>query len=162
MPSSSECVFDSPAVALLCQLEDAACAVGSELSATLLAGEKLRIAPAAILTAERTHAIQEYRGALRLLLFVNDPGVVVRRDAFAAYLASYRGSSIVPALRLTPSAAVVAGTCYSCAEPTTAAVWCPACQLAARLARGVALPTDWIPSLVPSIAMANSKVLHGL
>ncbi len=157
---TSETIFDSPAVALLCELEDAARETGAELTAAVLSDGKLRIAPAAVLTPARVLALKEHRDALRLLVLVNDPAVVARRDVFARYLETYTGGAIVPALRFVRSGPVQPGRCYSCAEKTAALVWCPACQMAARLARGCAVPSAWTPSMMPSSA-ANPKVSNG-
>ena len=60
--------FASPAVALLCELEDAAVAIGTPLAVTFTDEARMRIEPRAVLTPPRVARIREHRDALAILV----------------------------------------------------------------------------------------------
>ncbi len=138
-------LFASEAVPLLLELEDAALAASRELTVDVTAAGRLRIAPAAVLTPERTTRIQSCRDALRLLVQVASPAVLARTDAFRQQL-QRPAASVYPALRFSSATSASEVGCVSCgALVSRAAAWCAECQIAARLARDGDLPADWMP-----------------
>ena len=142
----AQSVFDSPALPLLLELEDAALQAGVELSVSITATGRLHVAPKSLLTPERTERIRACRDALRLLMQIASPDVQARTAAFREQLQAYRGPSVHPALRFRARALSPSSGCVSCGEPTDAPTWCARCQTAARLARDGDIPADWVPA----------------
>lgn len=136
-------VFDSPALPLLLELENAALVNGAELVITITYTGRLRVAPRSLLTPERRERIRAHRDALCLLVQIAGAGVQARAQVFRRQLHAHNGPAAYPALRFTPP--VQPGGCVSCGEPAEAAVWCWQCQIAARLARDGDVPADWVP-----------------
>lgn len=137
-------VFDSPAVALLLELEDAAEQLGTEaLTIAVTSAGRLRIAPSGILTPDRRAVVQIYRDALRVLVQICDEGVQARRQVFTEQLRAHQDPGSVPALRFRPT---MEGEhiCVSCGNQTDG-TWCWRCQCAARLALTGSVPADWMP-----------------
>lgn len=145
-------VFDSPALPLLCELEEAATAIGVCLEATVTADGRLRVGPREILTPSRVSRIQQSRDALRVLIWIADSGMLARRDVFRLQLASYTGRSVVPALQYVAGVRPEPGVCISCGGRMTAPTWCGRCQLAARLALYESVPDDWTPAVSSAVA----------
>lgn len=136
-------VFESPAVALLCELEDAAHKAGSSLTATAMPNGKVHLAPKAILTPERIARVREHRDALHLLICICDDEVQARRVGFARQIAVAGAFTVLPALRFVPGGPAVDDACVSCGNSTDTPSWCWRCQLAARLATHGNVPVDW-------------------
>ena len=143
--SSEESIFDSPAVALLCELEEAALDAGTVLTATLTPAGRVRLAPESIFTPDRIARVHEHRAALSLLVRICDDGVNARRLAFAAQIAAVGTRPVLPALRLVVPLPGVDGACVSCGDTTDAPSWCARCQLAARLEIHGTIPVSWVP-----------------
>jgi hypothetical protein len=138
-------VFDSPALDLLCELEDAANESGVVLTATVREGDRIHLAPKSILTPDRIARVQTHRDALRLLIQICDDGVQARRSAFARQVAAAGTATVLPALRFVSRVTQAEGVCVSCGDATDAPSWCWRCQLAARLAAHGTVPVDWVP-----------------
>lgn len=131
---SSAAVFDSPAVPLVLELEDAAMQAGASLSVTVAPSGKLLVAPPAILTPERIEAIRKHRDALRVLVLICDEGVIARRAAFA------------DGRRIDGRAADGDSGCSACGDMCGTVARCWRCQLAARLSAGSEITCDWTPA----------------
>lgn len=144
--SNSVSVFDSPAVALLCELETAARDAGVPLTIAVTSEGRLQIAPRSVLTEDRAALVRTHRDALRLLVWCCDSGVQARRAMFTRTVEASADSAGVPALRYRRGVEARAGQCVSCGDATAAPAWCWRCQLAARLAVCGDAPCDWIPA----------------
>ena len=128
----SDDVFESPAVAILLQLE----ADGFEVG---IAGDRLRVKPISQLTSDRRKDLEQYRCELLLLLRVSDTGVQDRRRVFAGLRGTPLGQwTFRPGVALRP------GACYRCGDrlavPRPGRCW--RCGLAARLACHAPIPLD--------------------
>lgn len=115
-------VLESPAVELLCRLEDQ----GFDLA---VHKGRLRVTPGDRLNVAQEAEIRQYRDDLVLLVRVCDPGVQTRLAAFKA-----QSPSTAPVL--LSGVRYVAGVCYSCAERLEPGRHgrCWRCGLALRLA----------------------------
>ena len=129
-------VLDSPAVAVLCGLEDAG------LGLAVVDG-RLRVWPVQRLTAEHEHLIRQHRNELVALVQICDEAVQERLVAYKQQLAKNPKGSTPDFIfqRGTPYAKAV---CFSCRaklpEPRYGRCW--RCSLAWRLAMGVPIPTE--------------------
>jgi hypothetical protein len=137
-------VLCSPALALLLELEDAALAIGAELSITITDTGRLHVAPKCLLTPERSDRIRALRDALRLLVQVASPCVQARAESFRRQLRKHDRLSAYPVLRFRVP--VTPGGCVSCGEPWAGSAFCGACQIATRLARDGDLSVEWVPA----------------
>src|SRR5207237_1174686 len=103
-------VFDSPALPLLVELEQA----GFQLR---VAPEgRLQIEPGSKLTADQRRLLVEHKAAVTLLLRCCDAGVVERRDAFRRQL-EVAAPPTIPAFLFRP-VPYVPGRCFSCGDET--------------------------------------------
>ena len=129
-------VLDSPAVAVLCDLEHAG------LGLAVVDG-RLRVSPVERLTAEREALIRQHRDALVTLVRICDTGVQERLAAFKQQL---RGApdGTMPDFVFRRGIPYTKALCFSCgaelAEPRYGRCWC--CSLAWRLAVGVPIPAE--------------------
>ena len=149
---SSSRALDSPALELLCELEDAALSIGRSLEATVTAAGRLQLGPREILTPERVTRISTHRDALRVLVLVCDTVVQNRLASFRQQLRDYRGAAVQPALRLSTVNGY--GGCVACGDATDAPTWCWRCQLAGRLATHGDVPAGWVPVSGRAVAAA--------
>jgi hypothetical protein len=147
-------VFASPAVSLLCELEEAALELGASLEASITPESRLRLGPRQVLTPDRTARVRSNRDALRVLVLCVDEGVMARRAVFEAILVRHHDPSILPALRYRTGRDGTDGRCVSCGEDQPKPILCWRCQLAARVARRLPVPSDWpIPqTATPKVA----------
>ena len=130
-------VFDSPAVAILCDLERDGFRV--ELTA-----DGVVIAPRSRLTSDRMTAIAGCKDALKALISIaTDAGVQDRRDAFRLQLDAVP-APCVPAFLFKPGLPYVAGRCFACADalPELRFSRCWRCAIAWRLACRLPVPVD--------------------
>ena len=129
-------VLDSPAVAVLCGLEDA----GLYLA---VVNGRLRVWPAERLTATHEHLIRQYRSELVALVRICDDGIQERLVVYKQQLAKVPKGSTPDFVfqRGTPYAKAV---CFSCGavlpEPHYGRCW--RCSLAWRLAVRVPIPAE--------------------
>lgn len=135
-------VFNSPALPLLLELEDAAIEAGTELTIRVSDDGRLSVSPRAVLSEDRSSRIREHRHALRLLVQIADEGVQARASAFRQQIHERSADVVFPFLRFR---ATDGNACVSCGEPAVVAM-CTKCQIATRLARDGDLPVDWIPA----------------
>ena len=129
-------VLNSPAVAVLCDLEHA----GLDLA---VVDGRLRVWPAERLTAEHEQLIQQHRNALVTLVRICDEGVEERLAVFKQQCANTPADSI-PSFLFRPDVPYVKGSCFSCGDPITELRFgrCSRCALAWRLATGVGIPAE--------------------
>ncbi len=129
-------VLNSPAVAVLCDLEHA----GLDLA---VVDGRLRVWPVERLTAEHERLIQQHRHALVTLVRICDDGVQERMAAFKQQLANTAADSI-PSFLFRPDVPYVKGLCFSCGTelPEPRFGRCARCALAWRLAAGVDIPGE--------------------
>ncbi len=123
-------VFDSPAVAILCDLER------DGFRVELTADGVLVIAPRSRLTSDRMTAIAGCKDALKALVSIaTDAGVHERRDAFQLQLDAAPALT-GPAFLFKMGIAYVPGMCFSCGDglPELRFGRCCRCSLAWRLA----------------------------
>ena len=108
-------IFDSPAVALLCELET----VGAVIELT--SADKLRVGPPDLLTPQQMTAIRQHGPALKMLVRVCDDGVQDRRQAFERAIAT----GVTPdRLLLRSGVPYVAGDGSRAESTRTWARWC--------------------------------------
>jgi len=125
-------VLNSPAVALLCQLE-------ADGFALAIDRDRLLVKPLDRLPPELRTQLAAYRHELVTLVRICDDDVIERRNAFARQLGA--GVSI-GALGLRPGLPYNSGCCFSCGDGLPRPVFgrCWKCALAWRLAAGIAIP----------------------
>jgi hypothetical protein len=130
-------VFRSPAVEILCALEQD----GFRVEVT--ADGVLVIAPRSQLTPERMAAIAECKDAIRQLVRVCDPAVQARRSVFERQLAQTPAPR-VPTFLFRPGISYQAGLCFSCGTrlPGLQFSRCWRCALAWRLACRLPVPAE--------------------
>ena len=129
-------VLNSPAVAVLCGLEDAG------LDLVVVAG-RLRVSPVERLTSEHERVIQEHRDELVALVRICDAGVQERLVAFKRQLAK-APKGTTPDFVFRRGTAYAKGVCFSCgaALPVPEFGRCWRCSLAWRMAAGVPIPAE--------------------
>lgn len=129
-------VFRSPAVGILCALEDDGFRVEVTADGVLI------IAPRSKLTPERMVAIAECKDAIRQLVRCCDDGVQARRSVFEQQLATE--APRVPTFLFLPGISYQAGMCFSCGDrlPEMRFSRCWRCALAWRLACRLPVPAD--------------------
>ncbi len=129
-------VLNSPAVAVLCDLEQA----GLDLA---VVDGRLRVWPVERLTAEHERLIQQHRDALVILVRICDEGVQERLAAFKRQCADTPADSI-PSFLFKPNVPYVKGLCFSCGTelPESRFGRCSRCALAWCLAAGVDTPGE--------------------
>ncbi len=129
-------VLASPAVAVLCELENA----GLDL---VVVGDRLRVWPTERLTPEREQTIRQHRDALKVLVSLCDDGVQVRREVFAQQAAEAPVST-VPRFVLRAGVPYTKGLCFACGEalPEPRFGRCWRCALAWRLALRVPISAE--------------------
>ena len=129
-------VLSSPAVAVLCGLEDA----GLDLA---VVHGRLRVWPVERLTAEHEGLIQQHRDELITLVRMCDDGVQERLLAFKAQLREAPEGSL-PNFVFTRGVTYARGVCFSCAavlrEPRNGRCW--RCSLGWKLAAGLPITTS--------------------
>ncbi len=129
-------VLSSPAVAVLCDLEQA----GLDLA---VVDGRLRVWPAERLTDEHERMIQEHRDELVALVRICDAGVQERLVAFKRQLAK-APKGTTPDFVFQRGTAYAKGLCFSCGaalpEPQYGRCW--RCSLAWRMAAGVSIPAE--------------------
>ena len=129
-------VLDSPAVAVLCGLEDA----GLDLA---VVDGRLRVWPVTRLTAGDEQLIQQHRDALVTLIRLCDAGV---RERLATFQQQRReaAAGTMPAFVFVRGTAYVKAVCFSCgtALPLPEFGRCWRCSLAWRMAAGVPIPAE--------------------
>ena len=133
---ATKSVLDSPAVAVLCGLEDA----GLDLA---VVDGRLRVWPVERLTAEHEQLIQEHRDALVTLVRICDDGVQERLVTFKKQIKN-APEGTMPDFVYVRGTAYAKGVCFSCgtALATPAYGRCWRCALAWRMAAGLPVPTE--------------------
>lgn len=128
-------VFQSPAVAIFCDLER------DGFHVELTADGALSIAPRSRLTPARMQAIAASKDAIRQLVRSCDDGVQARRDVFEFQLAQ-TPAPCVPAFVFRSDVPYVPGVCFSCGDRQPALRFgrCWRCSLAWRLACRLPVP----------------------
>jgi hypothetical protein len=130
-------IFQSPAVAILCDLER------DGFQIELLDDGTLCISPRTGLTLERMQEITEHRDALRLLVRCCDEEVQDRQDIFRRQIAAAPDGRM-PVFIYREGVPYQAGSCFSCGadlpEPVFGRCW--RCALAWRLACRLPVPLD--------------------
>jgi hypothetical protein len=130
-------VLETPALALLCQLE----AAGFEFRVT--EPDILRVRPQSRVTPELRAKLRRHKSEILVLIRICDAGVLARRQAFARQLETAPDGVIVPRLvfRETP---YVSGRCHACGNVLESARWgsCWRCSFARRLACHAPIPVD--------------------
>jgi hypothetical protein len=140
-------VFNSPAVALLVELEAAGLQVVERDGVVY-------VRPAGQLTDAQRELLREERAAILTLLRICDDGVTDRRVAFEKVLSEATGATL-PALLFRAGVPYTRHTCYSCGDSISQS-WgrCWRCSLAARLACRQGIHADWIASYDAARAVA--------
>ena len=124
-------VLDSPAVAVLCGLEDA----GLDLA---VVDGRLRIWPVERLTPEHEQLIRQHRDELVVLVRICDAGVQDRLAVFKQQLREVPEGT-TPDFVYVPSTAYAKGACFSCGQALATPEYgrCWRCSLAWRMTVGV-------------------------
>ena len=127
-------VLNSPAVAVLCGLEEA----GLDLA---VVDGRLRVWPVERLTAEHERVIRRHRNELVTLVRICDDGVQERLVAFKQQLREVPEGT-TPAFVFQQGTPYTKSVCFSCgtalATPEYGRCW--RCSLAWRMAAGVPIP----------------------
>ena len=118
----------SPAVALVCDLEQAGCRV------QLASDGGVRITPVQCVTPELRARITAHRQALKAVLGAMDAGVQQRAERFAEQHAACSTGFLMLA-----EPTIAAGRCFSCGDSVERAGRCWRCALAWRLATGMGI-----------------------
>jgi len=129
-------VLNSPALAVLCDLEHA----GLDLA---VVDGRLRVWPVERLTADHERLIQQHRNELVALVRICDSGVQERLVAFKAQLAK-APKGTTPDFVFQRGTSYAKGLCFSCGEalPEPQFGRCWRCSLAWRMAAGVPIPAE--------------------
>jgi hypothetical protein len=130
-------IFLSPAVAILCGLEQ------DGFDVRLTEDDALSIAPRERLTPTLMADIAMHKETIKALLRCLDNGVLARRDAMARRFTSTGGSTA--ALVARDDLPYRAGVCFSCGDglPELRHGRCWRCALAWRLVMRLPIPADF-------------------